>query len=99
MTKKFDLYQELLNKGFENQESMFGFTLTKSYEKEVEVAWHGKMKTTYKVQVVFNEEKTVATVSYFKGSSKRADKVKNHMNEKRAFNAIRETIKNAGYEM
>lgn len=99
MTKKFDLYQELLNKGFENQESMFGFTLTKSYEKEVEVAWHGKMKTTYKVQVVFNEEKTVATVSYYKNNAPKATKVKTHLNEKRAFNAIKETVKNAGYEM
>lgn len=98
MKKKFDLYQELTEKGFTEQESSFGAMLVKSYEKEVEVAWHGKMKSTYRVEALFNQDKTIATVSYFKGSMK-ADKVKTHLNEKRAFNAIRETIKNAGFEM
>lgn len=98
MKKKFDLYQELTNKGFAEQENSFSTMLVKSYEKEVEVAWHGKMKATYRVEVLFNQDKSVATVSYFK-SSGRADKVKTHLNEKRAFNAICETIKNAGFEM
>jgi len=98
MKKKFDLYQELTAQGFAEQENPFGIMLVKSYEKEVEVAWHGKMKSTYRVEVLFNQDKTVATVSYFK-TSMRADKVKGHLNEKRAFNAIRDTIKNAGFEM
>lgn len=99
MKKKFDLYQELTNKGFVEQENAFGTMLTKTYEKEVDVAWYGKMKTTYRVEVLFNADQTVANVCYFKEIAPHPVKVKSHLNEKRAFNAISETIKNAGFEM
>ena len=99
MKKKFDLYQELANKGFTEKENTLGTMLVKSYEKEVEVAWYGKMKTPYRVEVLFNADQTVANVCYFKEVAPHPVKVKAHLNEKRAFNAICETIKNAGFEM
>lgn len=95
--KRFDLYEELLAKGFVKADDAFGRErLTKHYEKEVEVVWYGKHLSTFDVDVVFNPDHTVAKVFYY-NQSKTAFKVKTHMSDKKAFNAICATLNNNGY--
>ena len=97
MKKFFDLYAELENRGFREQKNAFGLTeLAKSYEKEVEVAWYGKCKSEYKVSVVFSQDKGTLTAYYYKGFGSPV-KVKSHLNDKRALNAIIATVENAGF--
>ena len=50
------------------------------------------------VDVVFNRDHSVATVQYFDGG-RSPFKTKVHLNEKRAFNAIRQTVANHGFEI
>ena len=101
MTKKFDLYQELANNGFDVDPYNDGDDsyLVKCFEKEVEVCWYGKQKSTLEIGVQFNPERTTCRVYYYKDGFKRAFKVKDHMADKRAFNAIKETAKNNGFEL
>lgn len=100
MTKKFNLYQELQNHGFraENDNCL----VRDDFESEVEVAWYGKTKTTMAVEIWFNEDKTSCRAYYYLDQSQgrrfRPYKVKTHLSEKRAFNAIKQTVENKGYE-
>lgn len=97
--KKFDLYEELVARGFVKTEDPFGRErLTKRYEKEVEVRWYGKHLSTFGVDVVFNADHTVAKVFYY-NQSKTAYKIKTHMSDKKAFNAICATLNNHGYAL
>lgn len=98
MKKNFDLYEELEKRGFEKYVDIFGREcLKKDYEKEVEVVWHGKVKTKYSVEVAFNSDKSIVNVEYF--NDRTSVKTKTHLNEKRALNAISMTVKNAGFEL
>ena len=100
MTKKFDLYEALLNKGFE-RESQVGATerlVRNDFIREIEVLWYGVQKTTLTVEVVFNPEHTVCQAYYYQDGFKRPFKTKVHMNDKRAYNAINATVNNNGFE-
>lgn len=98
---KFNLYEALQNNGFTvdpYNDGDNGYMVRDDFENEVEVAWYGKQKSTLEIGVQFNESRTVCTVYYYKDGFKRAFKVKTHLTDKRAFNAIRETVKNNGFE-
>lgn len=96
--KKFDLYQELLNAGFKAQENPN--QLVKEYHKEVEVCWYGKQDSVIVAEVWFNEERTTCKAYYYYDCIRRSRQFKEkvHLNEKRAFNAIRATVENKGFE-
>lgn len=97
--KKFDLIETLKAHGFSSSTSMTGCPLfTLDMSRQVEVAWYGVQEFTIRVQVVFNPEKTICTVNYYDGFL-RPFKTKVHLSDKRAWNAICETVKNKGFEM
>ena len=97
--KNFDLYNELKANGFYEIHDEFGDVLRKDYEKEVEVAWYGIQKSNFIVRVRFNGDHSVAQADYYNSSvPARAFKSKVHLNEKRALNAIRQTVENNGFE-
>lgn len=99
MKKEFNLYNELKANGFYEIHDEWGDVLRKDYEKEVDVLWHGKMKFNFIVRVRFNDSHSVAQVSYYKSSiPANSFKNKTHLNEKRALNAIRQTVENNGFE-
>ena len=99
MAKKYDIYEELKNNGFEEFTNKYGCNcLKKIYAKEIEVAWYGKQKSALNVEVSFNPDHTVLTVNYLPDGFKRPDKTKTHFNQKRAFNAIRQTVENRGFQ-
>ena len=50
------------------------------------------------VEVVFNQEHTALSAYYWDGG-RRPFKEKTHLNEKRAFNAIAQTIANKGFQI
>lgn len=100
MAKKFDLYEALMEKGFYEVHDEWGDVLRKDYQKEVEVVWYGKQTSYFIVRVRFSEDHSVAQVSYYNNSvPARAFKNKTHLNEKRAFNAIKATVENNGFEL
>ena len=97
--KKFDLYEELKYLGFEEGKNQFGNDcMTKTYKKTVEVLWQGEYETSLKIEAQFNPEHSVVNVLYYEGRPY-PFKVKVHLNEKRALNAIRDTAKNHGFEI
>lgn len=99
MTKKFDLYEELMNKGF-HRESQIGATerlIRDDFTRECEVLWYGVQRSTMMVEVVFNAEHTVCKAFYYQNGFRRPFKEKVHMNDKRAFNAIKATVENNRY--
>lgn len=96
---KFNVFDALVEKGFEQGVDRFGRTfLAKHYEKEVEVLWYGSAKHERDVVVTFNTDRTSLTADYYDGF-KRPYKTKLHLNDKRAYNAIVETIRNAEFEI
>lgn len=96
--KKFDLYEALLENGFEEVEDSIGRkSLHKHYEKEVEVCWYGKRLSTFDVAVHFNSDRSYLCVYYY--DSPALLKRKEHYNNKRAYNAIRDTLENKGYQL
>lgn len=99
MKKAFNLYEELKANGFYEVRDEWGDVLRKDYEKEVDVLWYGKQKSYFIVRVRFNGDHSVAQASYYHNSvPANAFKNKTHLNEKRALNAIRQTVENNGFE-
>ena len=84
---KYDLYEVLEQAGYAKQENITFDILEKVYQG---------ISSTFKVMAIFNHEHSVVTVHYFHGGSKRAFKVKTHLNEKRAYNAIKDTLRYSG---
>lgn len=96
---KFDVRPALEAKGFIAKPGHLGGTvLHKDYTKQVEVAWYGQREKRLTVEVWVNSEASCLTVYYYDGGVS-PFKVKNHLNEKRAYNAIADTIKNNGFEI
>lgn len=97
--KKFDLYEALKQAGFEEVKTQFGYDcLKRSFKKVVEVLWYGQQETKLDVEVVFNQEHTALSAYYYDGGY-RPFKEKTHLNEKRAYNAIAQTVANKGFQM
>lgn len=98
--KNFDLYTELMNNGFEVSKNRYGLeVLTKEYEQEIGNPLQGVWTQVMWVDVQFSPDHTVCTAYYCEGRHSNAFKVKTHMNDKRAFNAIRQTVANNGFEL
>ena len=97
--KKFDLYEALKAEGFYEVHDEWGDVLRKDYQKEVEVLWYGKQTDYFITRVRFNSDHSVVQASYYNNSvPANAFKNKTHLNEKRAFNAIKATVENNGFE-
>lgn len=84
---KYDLYAVLTEAGYTKQEHIAFDILEKEYQG---------LYNTVKVMAYFNPSHEVVTFHYFNGH-KRPFKVKTHLSEKRAYNALRDTIKNSTY--
>ena len=99
---KFDLYNALQENGFQVEDpENINCLVRKDFESEVEVLWYGKTKTTMAVEVWFNEDRTVCRAYYYLDQPERRFspfKVKTHLTDKKAFNAIKQTIENKSYE-
>lgn len=96
--KKFDLFTALTEKGFTESTDEYGRTvLSNHYEAEADVAWYGKVTTYLYVDVYFNSDKTYATVNYTHNIGRAPFKTKGHFNDKRAYNAIGQTVENNGF--
>ena len=106
MSSKFNLVEALESNGFVhscdrtatddiNGTEYVTKRYTRRFEKVAQVAWEGEqvISLTAVVDVLFkNGKQELATAIYDFG------KVKQHMPDKRAFNAIRDTVKFAGFE-
>ena len=99
MAKKFDLYEALKAEGFYEIHDEWGDVLRKDYEDECEVLWYGIQKRNFIVRVRFSEDHGTVQVRYYHDPiSARAFKVKTHLNEKRAYNAIKATVENNSFK-
>ena len=98
MAKRFDLYQELVNAGFEV--GINSQQLVREFHMECEVCWYGRQDSVIVAEVWFNEEHTVCKAYYYydRIARNRQFKEKTHLAEKRAFNAIKATIENKGFQ-
>lgn len=97
-SKRFDLYQELVNAGFVVGENPH--QLVREYHREVEVCWYGKQDSVIVAEVWFNEDHSTCKAYYYYDSICRSCQFKEkvHLSEKRAFNAIKATVENKGFE-
>ena len=79
-------------------QSCNGLILQREWSKETEVVWYGKRTETFSVQVFINRKSGICHVAFYKDSRE----IKSRWYEtigKRTYNAIAETVKNAGFEM
>ena len=82
---KYDLYQVLTEAGYSKQDSNYGDIISKRYQG---------LYSPIKVEAIFSQDHSVVTFKYYNGG-KREFKNKTHLNEKRAYNALRDTLKNS----
>ena len=98
MAKNFNLKDELLKEGFRidvEQDVFGGSIISKVFTQEVEVVWYGKQERSLIVTVRFSQDEQNVRVTYSTGRT--IFKTKDHLNEKRALNAIHQTIANQGF--
>ena len=96
---KFDTFEALKANGFNEEKGAFGsIILRKEYSKEVEVAWQGTWTSRLTVELQFNPEKSVIGAAYYDGG-RSPFKTKTHLNDKRAYNAIKQTVENKGFAL
>lgn len=98
---KFNLKEALAAKGFSPIADPYGFStygqiVEKVYEKQVEIAWYGKVNSSLKVTVRFTPDDQAITVSYSQGYHE-PFKVKSHLANRRALNAISDTLAHNGF--
>ena len=101
-SKQFDLAGALTEKGFEKVSEIHEgknvyITFSKSYEKEAELAWYGKdtVRFTATVSVaLWDSGKGYSVLASFSNG-----KVKEYAYDKRAYNAIADTIKYNGFSI
>lgn len=99
MKKNYDLYAELVKCGFAEGKSRWGQdSLTKEWSRKEGNPLQGNWVYHFKCEVVFNADHTTVTAYYWDGGIS-PFKAKIHLNEKRAFNAIKQTIKNHEFEI
>lgn len=97
--KKYDLYEALKAEGFYEVHDEWGDLLRKDYEKQVEVLWYGTQTSYFTVRVRFSADHGTVQASYYDDKiCARAFKVKTHLNEKRAYNAIKQTVELRGWK-
>lgn len=103
MAKKFDIVKAVEDHGFRPCreyvcESGFKYVMyTKQYKKEAMVAWHGLCEIVFVADIIFGFNKSGelfdVTAQFSNG------KVKSYKPGKRAYNAIRDTVKYNGFEI
>lgn len=69
---------------------------TRRWEKTTEVVWYGKSKSTLEIKISMSCG--IPLVRIFR-DGRRDDRVRDYSSPKRAFNAIREIVSCAGFEM
>lgn len=75
-----------------------GLLLRRDWSQETEVVWYGKTAVTLSVIVFINRNSGICHVSFFKSGREFKDRWYDTVG-KRTYNAIAETVKNAGFEM
>ena len=98
---KFNLKEALVTKGFTPIADPFGCAepgqiVQKTFERDVETVWHGTAKDVLTVMVRFTSDYEAVTVKYFRHVNTPL-KVKSHRSNKRAYNAIEDTIRLRGF--
>lgn len=86
--------ERFLEAGFEAKVINGIEVLEKTWSKEVEVAFHGKMESTYKVSLILSGK--TLNASFYKNG--RLEKIKEYKSIARGFNAIIDTVEYAGFE-
>ena len=70
---------------------------TKTYERISDVLWYGPMRFEMTVEVHLSADRETLRVYYFDG--RRPIKAKTHLNDKHAYNAVRDTLAYHSYEI
>ena len=74
--------------------------LSKKYEKQVQTCWYGERTSTLEVKLFVDLEAGVCRVRFYSDGRQDAYKCRLYSTiGKRTYNAIAETIKNAGFEV
>lgn len=74
--------------------------LSKKYEKRVQTCWYGEHTSTLDVKLFVNLENGVCRVWFYSDGRRDAYKERWYSTlGKRTYNAIAETVKNAGFEI
>ena len=73
--------------------------VSRTWTKKVNVAWHGEMETTLKVNVFVNLHSGIAWANFSKDGQSPYKSRWYDTTGKRTYNAIVATIQNAGFEM
>ena len=100
---KFNAVDALINrhgytlKTVRNSSGIAHDFLTKTYERVSDVAWHGPMRSEMTVEVHLSADHESLRVYYYDG--RRPIKVKTHLNDKHAYNAIRDSLAHHSYEI
>lgn len=79
-------------------QSCNGLILQREWSKETEVVWYGKRTETFSVRVFINRKSGICHVAFSKGGREIKSRWYDTIG-KRTYNAIAETVKNAGFEM
>ena len=79
-------------------QSCNGLILQREWSKETEVVWYGKRTETFSVRVFINRKSGICHVAFSKGGQEIKSRWYDTIG-KRTYNAIAETVKNAGFEM
>lgn len=98
--KKFDLVETLKLQGFRVKDYHGGggaVILSRKWYQEVEVVWYGKKLSTYSIDVSIYEAAGVCVADYVKDGRVCKSRWYNSIG-KRAYNAMVETARYAGYE-
>lgn len=103
---KFNLYEELKNRGFDSVATEYAGdgceVLSKKMSKTSSYwEWNKGMceyTKTFRIEVWFNPAKTWVQVYYYDGVGRGSFKNKVHAADKRAFNAMVDTARNNGFE-
>ena len=98
---KFNLREALTAAGFVSVADPLGFAVNghlieKTFEREVETAWNGIQKSEITVSIRFASDFDYLTVSYSLNGHK-PFKVKSHSANRRALNAISDTLAHNGF--
>ena len=74
--------------------------LSKKYEKQVQTCWYGEQTSTLEVKLFVNLEAGICRVWFYSDGRRDAYKERWYSTlGKRTYNAIAETVKNAGFEI
>lgn len=74
--------------------------LSKKYEKQVQTCWYGERTSALEVKLFVNLEAGICRVWFYSDGRRDAYKERWYSTlDKRTYNAIAETVKNAGFEI